>query len=90
MDRLPIVYVRGYAGPTAGIDVAVDDPFYGFNAGATHVRVGGDGDPMFYQFEGPLLRLMIDEEYQLLVHGDQHAYLLDAEPRGLPAASIWV
>lgn len=70
MDRLPIVYVRGYAGPTAGIDVAVDDPFYGFNAGATHVRIGGDGDPMFYQFEGPLLRLMTDEGYQLLVHGD--------------------
>ncbi len=40
-DRLPIVYVRGYAGPTASLDVAVDDPFYGFNSGATHVRVGG-------------------------------------------------
>ena len=62
MDRLPIIYVRGYAGPTAGIDAQVDDPFYGFNNGATHVRVGGDGDPMFYQFEGPMLRLMIDEE----------------------------
>ncbi len=33
MDKLPIVYVRGYAGPTAGIDTAVEDPFYGFNAG---------------------------------------------------------
>ena len=32
MDRLPIIYVRGYAGPTAGIDAQVDDPFYGFNA----------------------------------------------------------
>ena len=90
MDRLPIVYVRGYAGPTAGIDVAVDDPFYGFNAGATHVRVGGDGDPMFYQFEGPLLRLMTDEGYQLLVHGDQHRYLLDAGDGSVPAASLWV
>jgi len=90
MDRLPIVYVRGYAGPTAGIDVAVDDPFYGFNAGATHVRVGGDGDPMFYQFEGPLLRLMTDEGYRLLVHGDQHRYLLDAGDQGVPAASLWI
>ena len=90
MDRLPIVYVRGYAGPTAGIDVAVDDPFYGFNAGATHVRIGGDGDPMFYQFEGPLLRLMTDEGYQLLVHGDQHRYLLDAGAATIPAASLWV
>jgi hypothetical protein len=90
MDRLPIVYVRGYAGPTAGIDTAVDDPFYGFNAGATHVRIGGDGDPMFYQFEGPLLRLMTDEGYQLLVHGDQHRYLLDAGEQSVPAASLWV
>ena len=90
MDKLPIVYVRGYAGPTAGIDVAVDDPFYGFNAGATHVRVGGDGDPMFYQFEGPLLRLMTDEGYQLLVHGDQHRYLLDSGDQSVPAASLWI
>ena len=90
MDKLPIVYVRGYAGPTAGIDTAVEDPFYGFNAGATHVRVGGDGDPMFYQFEGPLLRLMTDEGYQLLVHGDQHQYLLDAAENAVPKDSLWV
>jgi hypothetical protein len=90
MDRLPIVYVRGYAGPTAGIDVAVDDPFYGFNSGATHVRVDGDGDPTFYQFEGPLLRLMTDEGYRLLVRGDQHQYLLDAEPGTVTPASLWV
>ena len=90
MDRLPIIYVRGYAGPTSGIDTQVDDPFYGFNKGATHVRVGGDGDPMFYQFEGPMLRLMGEEQYQLLVHGDQHAFLLDAQPDSLPPASIWV
>jgi hypothetical protein len=90
MDRLPIIYVRGYAGPTAGIDTQVDDPFYGFNNGATHVRVGGDGDPRFYQFEGPMLRLMIDEEYQLLVHGNQHAFLQDAPEDSLPAATLWV
>lgn len=48
MVRLPIIYVRGYAGPTSGIDSQVDDPFYGFNRGATHVRVGGDGDPTYY------------------------------------------
>jgi hypothetical protein len=89
-NRLPIIYVRGYAGPTSGIDMQVDDPFYGFNSGATHVRVDGDGDPRFYQFEGPMLRLMIDEQYQLLVHGDQHAFLLDAQPDSLPAATLWV
>jgi hypothetical protein len=90
MDRLPIIYVRGYAGPTSGIDTQVDDPFYGFNKGATHVRVGGDGNPMFYQFEGPMLRLMTDEQYQLLVHGDQHAYLLGAEDGSLSSATVWV
>ena len=58
MQELPIVYCRGYAGPTSQIDSTVNDPFYGFNEGATHTRVNGDGDPKFYQFEGPLLRLL--------------------------------
>jgi pimeloyl-ACP methyl ester carboxylesterase len=89
MNRLPIIYIRGYAGPTSGIDAQVDDPFYGFNRGATHVRVGR-GDPMFYQFEGPMLRLMIDHDYQLLVHGDQRAYLESREPNTVGANSIWV
>ena len=48
--KLPIIYVRGFAGGTRGINQAVDDPFYGFNMGSTHVRVGGGGDPLFYQF----------------------------------------
>lgn len=92
MDRLPVVYVRGYAGATTGIDAAVDDPFYGFNSGGTHVRVDGDGNPMFYQFEGPMLRLMTDEGYQLLVRGGQDAYLKTIPDGGLShaQASIWV
>jgi len=90
MERLPVVYVRGYAGTTAGIDSQVDDPFYGFNLGATHVRVGGDGDPMFYQFEGPMLRLMTDENYRLIVRGDQQQYLNDAEEGTIPKESLWV
>ncbi|MEP6851742.1 MAG: hypothetical protein ABJA87_03675 [bacterium] len=89
MNVLPIVYIRGYAGATAGINSQVDDPFYGFNAGATHVRIDGDGDPSFYQFEGPLLRLVTEHHYQLLVHGDQRR-LLDQPGPALPAASIWV
>lgn len=90
VDRLPIVYVRGYAGSPSGIDRQVDDPFYGFNDGATHVRTDGGGVPRFYQFESPLLRLMTDEGYRLLVHGDQRGYL-DSQPDGsVPLASIWV
>ena len=90
MEMLPVVYVRGYAGPTSGIDSQVEDPFYGFNLGATHVRVGGDGDPMFYQFEGPMLRLITDENYRLLVRGDQARFLNDAEPKSIPKKSLWV
>jgi pimeloyl-ACP methyl ester carboxylesterase len=90
MDRLPVIYVRGYAGTTSGIDSQVDGPFYGFNRGSTHVRVDGDGDPSYYQFEGPMLRLMIDEDYQLLVHGDQARYLEQAADGELATSSIWV
>jgi pimeloyl-ACP methyl ester carboxylesterase len=90
MEKLPVVYVRGFAGPTSGINKQVDDPFYGFNAGSTHVRVGGDGDPIFYQFEGPLLRLILDEDYRLLVHGDQLAYLHSRKDKTVLARSIWV
>src|SRR5207237_8358436 len=61
-----------------------------FNRGATHVRVGGDGEPMFYQFEGPMLRLITDENYQLLVRGDQQQFLEDADPGSVPPASLWV
>jgi hypothetical protein len=90
MERLPVIYVRGYAGPTAVINTQVDDPFYGFNEGATHIRVRGDGDPAFYQFEGPMLRLIVDENYRLLVRGDQHQFLKDADDGSLPQESLWV
>lgn len=93
--RLPIIYVRGFAGSSSGIDRAVDDPFYGFNEGSVHVRVGKD-QPRFYQFESPLLRLMVDplgdggEPYQLRVRGGQQSYL-ESQPDGcVPWASIWI
>ena len=92
---LPIVYVRGYAGSTGGINAAVDDPFYGFNIGATHVRVGGDGEPHFYQFESPLLRLLIDSTddggpYRIFVHGGQEAYLDSRGPGTIDPKTIWI
>jgi hypothetical protein len=88
--NLPIIYIRGYAGSTSGIDSQVDDPFYGFNKGATHVRVGVSNDPIFYQFEGPMLRLMIDHGYSLLVQGDQRSYLDGADDGSVDPQSIWV
>jgi hypothetical protein len=33
----PRIYVRGYAGDTAGTDKAVTDPFYGYNQGSTRI-----------------------------------------------------
>lgn len=90
MQELPIVYCRGYAGPTSQIDSTVNDPFYGFNEGATHTRVNGDGDPLFYQFEGPLLRLLGERAYQVLVRGSQKELLATAVDGTLPQKSIWI
>jgi hypothetical protein len=88
VEKFPIVYVRGFAGDTSGINKTVADPFYEFNEGLTHVRVGGDGEPIFSQFESPLLRLHLDEDYQILVQGGQLAYL-DSHDK-VPADSIWI
>jgi pimeloyl-ACP methyl ester carboxylesterase len=88
--KLPIIYVRGYAGGTRGIDKQVDDPFYGFNTGSTHVRTDGQGDPRFYQFESPMLRLINDEGYELFVQGDQSAYLSARGDGKIKPNSIWV
>jgi pimeloyl-ACP methyl ester carboxylesterase len=87
---LPIIYVRGFAGGSRGIGQAVDDPFYGFNLGSTHVRVGESGDPVLYQFESPLLRLVTEMGYSLLVEGGQEAYLDSKGSGEVPADSIWV
>ncbi|MFH9553369.1 esterase/lipase family protein [Streptomyces sp. NPDC017435] len=86
--KLPLVYVRGYAGDTSGINSAVQDPFYGFNEGSTHVRVGPGDKPAFHQFESPLLRLHLDEGYRILVQGGQEAYLEAAAE--IPPDSIWI
>ena len=86
----PIIYVRGFAGGTSGIDTATDDPFYGFNDGGTHVRVDGDNNPQFYQFEGPLVRLMEDEDYRVPMHGGQQAYLSRSADGAQPRTSVWI
>ena len=58
---------------------------------STHIRVAGDGDPAFYQFEGPLVRLIGDEKYQVYVHGSQEQLLDDPAPQtALGQASLWI
>jgi hypothetical protein len=86
--RLPIIYVRGFAG--SGVDTVVDDPFYGFNEGSVHVRVDGSGAPRFHQFESPLLRLLTEDRYKLLVHGGQRAYLERSDDGALDADTVWI
>ncbi|MCX4683590.1 alpha/beta hydrolase [Kitasatospora purpeofusca] len=88
-SRLPIVYVRGYASGTPGIEKAVTDPFYGFNEGSTHIRVGRQDSPVFYQFESPLVRLLTDEGYRVFVEGGQEAYLAN-HPKDIRPDSIWI
>lgn len=58
---LPIIYVRGFV--LAGTEGMVEDPFYGFNAGASHLRQDGTGRTQFFGFEGPLVRLITDYGY---------------------------
>jgi pimeloyl-ACP methyl ester carboxylesterase len=86
--RLPIVFVRGWAGGLSGIDNAVNDPFYGFNNGSTHVWNLQDEDDRYYQFGGPMLGLIQDHKYQLLVNGNQDAYLKGRSE--VAANTIWV
>ncbi len=69
--KLPIIYVRGYAGTQNEVEDTVDDPFYGFNKGATHIRVGPEGEPQFFAFESPLVRLMSDHGYCDVYEGDR-------------------
>ncbi|HEY3895813.1 MAG TPA: hypothetical protein VGL88_10650 [Pseudonocardiaceae bacterium] len=87
---LPIIYVRGFGGGQSGIDKVVTDPFYGFNEGSTHVRVGVRGEAFFYQFEGPLLRLVLEQGYTLFVGGNQQRKLYEAADKELAPASVWV
>jgi pimeloyl-ACP methyl ester carboxylesterase len=88
--RLPIIYVRGYAGDTKEINNAVDDPFYGFSQGSVHVRADSKGQPIFYQFESPMLRLIADKGYQVPVYGDQTSFLEHAVSGKVDAATVWI
>ncbi|MEH0108263.1 hypothetical protein V6N00_00825 [Tersicoccus sp. MR15.9] len=88
--RLPIIYVRGFAGGDAEIEQATEDPFQGFNSGSTYVRAGVEGDILFYQFESPLLRLMTDHDYRLFVHGGQVAWLKAQPDGGVDPSTVWI
>jgi hypothetical protein len=54
------------------------------------VRVGKENQPLVHQSESPLLRVLVEEEYRLLVRGSQLAYLQEQPDGRVPAASVWV
>lgn len=88
--RLPVIYVRGFAGTGSAINNAVDDPFYGFSQGSVHVRADGNGRAKFHQFESPMLRLVTDHKYEVPVHGDQWAFLNGVDSGSVNPASVWI
>lgn len=88
--RLPVIYVRGFAGNGSAIDNAVDDPFYGFSQGSVHVRADSNGRAKFHQFESPMLRLITDHKYEVPVHGDQWAFLNGVDAGEVKPASVWI
>lgn len=88
--RLPVIYVRGFAGTGTAVNTAVDDPFYGFSQGSVHVRADSNGRAKFHQFESPMLRLVSDHKYEVPVHGDQWAFLNSADAGSVNPASVWI
>ena len=86
-NRFPIIYVRGYAGTRGDVEETVDDLFYGFNLGSTHIRVDEQGPAEFYAFESPFVRLMTEHGYTDVFNGVVQA--IDPELVN-PAQTIWI
>lgn len=83
----PIVYVRGYAGTQPDVEETVDDPFYGFNLGSTHIRLDEEGRADFFVFESPFVRLLTDHQYVDVFDGARH--WIDPESK-TPERTIWI
>jgi pimeloyl-ACP methyl ester carboxylesterase len=86
---LPIIYVRGYAALQSEVNATVDDPFYGFNLGSTHVRVNAKGDPAQFFFESPLVRLLTDYGYRDAFEGP-YQVLVDSLPVAERRRTVWI
>jgi hypothetical protein len=86
VPRHPIVYVRGYAMTQGDIEQTVDDPFYGFNTGSTHVRQVESGHAAFYVFESPFVRLLTDHQYADVFDGGE----LHVPAGGAKQNTVWI
>jgi hypothetical protein len=86
-NRYPIIYVRGYAGTQGDVEETVDDPFYGFNLGSTHIRMDEQGLAEFYAFESPFVRLMTEHGYNDVFNGVVQVISPDFAN---PLQTIWI
>src|SRR5436190_13350436 len=89
MPAYPIVYIRGYAGTPGEVEETVDDPFYGFSKGSTHIRVNAREEPQFFAFESPLVRLMKDHDYRDAYYGNAQQ-VPPPKNEGLWPQTIWI
>jgi hypothetical protein len=87
MPKGPIIYVRGYAGTQGDVEETVDDPFYGFNLGSTHIRVDVEGAVDFYAFESPFVRLLTDHKYECVFDGTREEISENIDD---PDRTIWI
>ena len=90
---LPIVYVRGYAGSTG--HQRSFTPVLWVQHRRNPCAGGGHGEPHFYQFESPLLRLLIDSTddggpYRIFVRGGQEAHLDSRGPGTIDPKTVWI
>lgn len=65
-NRVPIIYVRGYAMTEGERNETAADPFCGFNVGSTVYRAvtNKEAKPAKFVFESPLVRLVTEFQYQ--------------------------
>jgi pimeloyl-ACP methyl ester carboxylesterase len=87
MNRFPIVYVRGYAGTQSDVEETVDDPFYGFNIGSTHIRQDQTGKAMMFAFQSPFVRLARNFGYTEVFDGPNQRISDDCPD---PNRTIWI
>jgi pimeloyl-ACP methyl ester carboxylesterase len=86
-DKYPIVYIRGYAGNQADVEETVDDPFYGFNLGSTHIRQDQTGNAAFFAFQSPFVRLARNHGYTEVFDGPNQQVGPDCPT---PNQTIWI
>ena len=90
MSKLPIIYIRGYAGPTAGLIHRSTTRSTGSTRAPLTSASTVTATRCIYQFEGPMLRLITDEDYRLLVHGDQGGTSASGARHGAPSLDLGV